>query len=277
MKYIDVHEAAIRWNLTERRITALLRDGRIPGAIKEGRAWLIPSDAQKPEDKRSSKASKQQISAVKRPLPIGVVDYREMVTNYYYVDKTLMIRDFLDAIPKVSLFTRPRRFGKTLNMDMLRVFFEISEQDTSVYFRDKKIWNCGDRYRRHQGTYPVIFVTFKDIKMETWEETYAAMEEIIRLEYKRHSELAESERNTHRDFYDKIVNGDADQTGIQRAFFMLSQMLHEHYGIAPVIIIDEYDTPIHQGYMRDYYDRVIPFMRNLFSSCFKDNPHLSFQ
>lgn len=276
MNYMDVHEASVKWNLTERRITALLREGRIPGAVKEGRAWLIPADTQKPEDKRSAKASKQQVSAVKRPLPIGVVDYREMVTSYYYVDKTLMIRDFLDTIPKVSLFTRPRRFGKTLNMDMLRVFFEISKEDTSVYFRDKKIWSCGDKYRRHQGKYPVIFVTFKDIKMETWEDTRNTIEDIIRLEYKRHSELADSEKNTHRDFYDKIINGSADQTDIQRAFFMLSQMLHEHYGIAPVIIIDEYDTPIHQGYMRNYYDKVIPFMRNLFSSCFKDNPHLSF-
>lgn len=193
-----------------------------------------------------AKASKQQISAVKRPLPIGVVDFREMVTNYYYVDKTLMIRDFLDTIPKVSLFTRPRRFGKTLNMDMLRVFFEVSSEDTSVYFRDKKIWRYGDKYRQHQGKYPVIFVTFKDIKMETWEDTCNTIEDIIRLEYKRHSELADSEKNTHRDFYGKIISGQADRTDMQRAFYMLSQMLHEHYGISPVIIIDEYDTPIHQ-------------------------------
>ena len=107
----------------------------------------------------------------KRPLPIGISDYRKASSEYYYVDKTLMIRDFLDERPQVSLFTRPRRFGKTLNMDMLRVFFEKTEEDTSVYFRDKKIWACGEMYRKYQGKYPVIFLTFKDVKFETWEET----------------------------------------------------------------------------------------------------------
>ena len=106
------------------------------------------------------------------PLPIGVSSYVEAVSNYYYVDKTLLIRDFIDALPKVSLFTRPRRFGKTLNMDMLRVFFEKPEgnaaEDTSVYFRDKEIWNCGEKYRSMQGQYPVIFLTFKDVKYQTW-------------------------------------------------------------------------------------------------------------
>lgn len=77
------------------------------------------------------------------PFPIGISDFKEIATNYYYIDKTLLIRDFLDTIPKVSLFTRPRRFGKTLNMDMLRVFFEKTEEDTSCYFKDKKIWECG--------------------------------------------------------------------------------------------------------------------------------------
>lgn len=88
------------------------------------------------------------------------------------MDKTLLIRDFIDERPQVSLFTRPRRFGKTLNMDMLRVFFERSEEDTSVYFKDKKIWACGKEYQDYQGKYPVIYVTFKDVKCEDWETTY---------------------------------------------------------------------------------------------------------
>ena len=85
------------------------------------------------------------------PLPVGVSDYKDASSNYYYVDKTMLIRDFLDERAKVSLFTRPRRFGKTLNMDMLRTFFEKSDQDTSVYFQDKKIWSCGQKYRDYQG------------------------------------------------------------------------------------------------------------------------------
>ena len=87
----------------------------------------------------------------KRPLPVGVSDYVRAQAEYYYVDKTLLIKEFLDRKPLVSLFTGPRRFGKTLNMDMLRVFFEISDEDTSIYFKEKAIWKCGQEYTRHQG------------------------------------------------------------------------------------------------------------------------------
>ncbi len=107
----------------------------------------------------------------KETLPIGISDYVRAQSEYYYVDKTLLIKDFLDQKPLVSLFTRPRRFGKTLNMDMIRVFFEISVVDTSNYFKDKKIWNCGEKYRSHQGKYPVIFLTFKDVKFDSWAAT----------------------------------------------------------------------------------------------------------
>lgn len=92
------------------------------------------------------------------PLPIGVSDFKELVSGYYYVDKTLMLREFIDSKPKVTLFTRPRRFGKTLTMDMLKTFFEVSDTDTSGYFKDKKIWSCGEGYRREQGKYPVIII-----------------------------------------------------------------------------------------------------------------------
>ena len=109
--------------------------------------------------------------------------------NYYYIDKTLMIKDLLDEIPKISLFTRPRRFGKTLNMDMLRVFFEDTGEDTSFYFRDKAIWQCGEKYRRHQGKYPVIFFTFKDIKFATWEESLEIIGLLFQEEFGRHMEL----------------------------------------------------------------------------------------
>ena len=99
-----------------------------------------------------------------KSLPIGISDYVRAQSEYYYVDKTLLIKEFLDRRPLVSLFTRPRRFGKTLNMDMLRVFFEKSASDTSTYFTDKKIWDCGEPYRDYQGKYPVIYISFKDIK-----------------------------------------------------------------------------------------------------------------
>lgn len=121
------------------------------------------------------------------PLPVVISDYRLASSEYYYVDKTMMIKDFLDERPMVSLFTCPRRFGKTLNMDMLRTFFEKTDEDTSVYFRDKKVWSCGKKYRDYQGKYPVVFITFKDIKRDTWEETYDQISKILRQEIERHS------------------------------------------------------------------------------------------
>ena len=152
IKMISVKEAARQWNITERRVAELCRSGRIEGTVRQGRSWQIPADALKPADKRirSGYYRKNQRSSC-LPLPIGVSDFRLAQAEYYYVDKTLLIKEFLDQKPLVSLFTRPRRFGKTLNMDMLRVFFEISEENTAKYFVDKKIWRCGAEYRAHQG------------------------------------------------------------------------------------------------------------------------------
>ena len=137
---MTIKEAAAQWGLTERRVNELCRAGRINGACKNNNRWEIPINAEKPLDlRRNSPAPVRNRSTKKLPLPIGISDYRKASTDYYYVDKTLLIRDFIDERPQVSLFTRPRRFGKTLNMDMLRTFFEKTDEDTSIYFRDKKI------------------------------------------------------------------------------------------------------------------------------------------
>ena len=229
-------------------------------------------------EKKSAMQNMAAKPAIRRPLPIGVADYRLASTEYYYIDKTLMIKEFLDERPMVSLFTRPRRFGKTLNMDMLRTFFEKTAEDTSVYFRDKAIWQCGERYRSYQGKYPVIFLTFKDVKFTTWQETFQSIRELIAKEAYRHTELKDSDRC---DAFDKkaflrLQQGNADETELANALADLSLALHKHYGIAPIIIIDEYDIPIQQGYMQGFYDKVILFMRNLFSGGLKDNKHLSY-
>ena len=273
---MTVKEAAKLWDISERRVMILCKEGKIDGATKKGRSWVIPANAQKPADARYKKSQPMRKTSSRLPLPIGISDYRLAVTEYYYIDKTMLIKDFIDERPMVSLFTRPRRFGKTLNMDMLRTFFEKTDEDTSVYFKDKKIWACGKKYQEYQGKYPVIYLGFKDVKKESWEETYDAIAKIIRLEFKRHSELADSERISDKTFYEKIVGFNANRNDYETSLFMLSQMLHEHYGKAPVIIIDEYDTPIQQGHVKGYYDEVIGFMRNLFSGGLKDNKHLSF-
>ena len=187
---LRVKEVALRWGITPRAVTTLCKEGKIKDARKEKGIWLIPADAGRPVDHRfKSGSDSRRTTTAKLPLPIGISDYRLASSEYYYVDKTLMIRDFLNERPMVSLFTRPRRFGKTLNMDMLRTFFEKTEEDTSVYFKDKKIWSCGKKYQNYQGKYPVIFLTFKDVKRDTWEETYEHLIQLIREEFQRHSEL----------------------------------------------------------------------------------------
>jgi hypothetical protein len=272
MLYISADEAARKWNISVRRVQQMCKSGEIPGAVKEGRSWVLPEDVQQPV-RKTLKTSRALL-----PLPVGISSYVEAVSNYYYVDKTLLIRDFVDTLPKVSLFTRPRRFGKTLNMDMLRVFFEKTEEDTSCWFKDKKIWSCGEAYRKHQGRYPVIFLTFKDVKYSTWENALSDITEIIRMEYSRHAELRESGKCTEyeKSFYAKIISGDAEEVELARSLSVLSAMLHKHAGMPAVIIIDEYDTPIQQGHEAGYYKEVIGFIRNLFSGAFKDNPHLAY-
>lgn len=278
MNYMDVKTAASKWELTERRITTLCRDGRIEGAKKEGGVWLVPKDAEKPADGRKNKFAKAVKTVTKLPLPIGESDFKKLVDSYYYVDKTLMIKEFIDSKPKVSLFTRPRRFGKTLAMGMLQTFFEISDTDNSKYFKDKIIWSCGEKYRKEFGKYPVVFVTFKDIKFQTWEQTYTAIRETIAREFLRHEVLLTSDKcnEYEKDYFRKVVDGSISEVSMSRALSELSHMLKKHYNQSAVIIIDEYDTPIQQGYTGGYYEQIIGFMRNLLSGAFKDNSDLAY-
>ena len=273
-------EMAEIWNVSERTVTKFCKSGKVPGAIKEGRTWKIPEDAKKPADGRvmSGRYVKKNIKNTIKALPIGISDYVRAQSEYYYVDKTMMIKEFLDQKPLVTLFTRPRRFGKTLNMDMLRVFFEISDEDTSKYFSDKEIWKCGDTYRMHQGKYPVIFLTFKDVKFDSWDATLDKIGSLLQTEYGRHQELLESERVAayEKEYFTRVLGGNASEVDLTSALEKLSQMLTEYYEKAPIIIIDEYDTPIQEGYSKDFYDEIIGFMRNFFSGAFKDNKNLSY-
>ncbi len=273
---MTVKEAAAFWGISERRVAKLCEEGKVKGAKKEGKAWLLPRDAVKPADGRNKRFERPSSSRL--PLPVGISDFRLACTEYYYVDKTLLIKDFLDERPLVSLFTRPRRFGKTLNMDMLRTFFEKTDEDTSIYFKDKKIWSCGERYRAFQGRYPVIFLSFKDIKFDTFQETYSAIEELIAKECARHKELLDSPKleDFDKERLKTLVSRKASLTDFSLSLGELSYALHLHHGVAPIIIIDEYDTPIGQGHLNGFYDEVVSFMRNLFSGGLKDNSHLSY-
>ena len=272
MKYLTCSEASALMGTTPRRVQQMCKNGEIIGAIKKGRSWMVPADSI--PNKAENPASAKKV----KPLPVGISDFKQATSDYYYVDKTLLIRDFLDRKPMVSLFTRPRRFGKTLNMDMLRVYFEKTDEDTSKYFQDKLIWQCGEEYTSYQGMYPVIFLSFKDVKYSSWEQTFAKIRKLISLEFQRHIELETSPRlnSYEKALFSQIARGDASPVDFESALGTLSLFLSKHHGSKTIIIIDEYDTPIQQGHASDFYDAIINFMRNFFSGGLKDNEHLAY-
>ena len=214
-----------------------------------------------------------------RPLPIGISEFTEIIeTNCYYSDKTLFIKRFLDTAAKVILFARPRRFGKTLNMTMMRTFFEkrLDGKDTSHYFKNLKIWQAGEKYTKEQGRRPVIYLTLKDIKFRTLESALAGIRQEISTEFQRHSELIDSDSLNVADktVFNDIFFGKASDGAWSISLKKLSAMLYTHHGIQPMIIIDEYDTPIQTANEYGYYEDMVNFMRIFLSSAFKDNPSL---
>ena len=276
IKYITAEEAASKLGVTARRVQQLCSSGKVEGAKIEANSWILPEECltQISIRKKSSKGTE------KKPLPIGISDFKRAVSEYYYVDKTLLIKEFLDSKPQVSLFTRPRRFGKTLNMDMLRVFFEKTDENTSVYFRDKKIWKCGSKYINEQGKYPVIFISLKDVKFNSWTETLEMIKMLIRSEFARHNELADSEKLSvyDRQIYSDILSDKKDNDTVVFASSLgtLTELLYKHHSVKPILIIDEYDVPVQQGHSCGFYNDVISFLRIFFSKALKDNPNISY-
>ena len=272
---MKVNEAAKIWNLTERQITSLCKNGKITGAKKIGKYWHIPENAEKPQDRRIKTGKYIKRSEPLLNLPLGVSEYKEASQNYYYVDKTLLIKEIIDKGAKVTLFTRPRRFGKTLNMSMLKCFFEFSDEDNSIYFKDRKIWKEGKKYKDELGQYPVIYLTLKDVKKDNWDDTLCNFSSLIAEEYMRH-DIANKLNHFDYEFYNRIVEEKATRNDLEISLARLSGMLYRTYKKKVVIIIDEYDTPIQQGHIHGFYDEVNLFVENLFSGAFKDNDFLKF-
>ncbi|SDC17196.1 PD-(D/E)XK nuclease superfamily protein [Paenibacillus sp. UNCCL117] len=214
---------------------------------------------------------------MKRKLPIGLSDFREVIEDgYYYIDKSLFIRELIDIGSKSILLPRPRRFGKTLNLSMLRYFYERTTEDTSKLFQHLSIWREGEAYTAKQGRHPVIFLTFKDVKWETWQACANEMNRVIGEEYRRHRAILQTDMldSDERERYLAIIEQRADMSSYSNSLKQLSLWLNRFYGEKTVILIDEYDTPIQQGFLHGYYDEVITFMRNLLSGALKDNVSL---
>ena len=279
--FIGTTEAAALLQMTGRRVVGLCSEGKLAGAFKVGRNWKIPMESiKKYRENAGIVLTEETLEKDHELLPfaIGNTSYIEISSECYYVDKTLLIRDLIDDHNMVTLFTRPRRFGKTLAINTIKTFFEKTDEDTSRYFTDKKIWQCGDKYRVLQGKYPVIMLTFKDVKYNSWEESLEAIRLVVKDEYKRHPELAGSSvlDTDAKDYIERMERGALSGVELQRSLLNLTHMLSLHHDSKVVILIDEYDTPIQQGYSRGFYKETISFMRNFLSGGLKDNTDLAF-
>ena len=214
------------------------------------------------------------------PLPIGKSFFDKIIeSGCYYVDKTLLVKELLDRQAEVILCTRPRRFGKTINQTMLKCFFEdtadLGSKNTRILFSGLKIESAGDSYLDQQGKYPVIFLNFKDSKRNTFEDSYSQLKDEIISEFKRHNYvfLKISDINDKK-LYEKLCSGDGSYIEYSNALKFLCRCLEEYHHKKVIILIDEYDVPLENSWVRNFYDDMINFMRPLLTSALKDNPYL---
>lgn len=219
-----------------------------------------------------------------RPLPIGVDDFEKLITKgHYYVDKTLMIKELLDRKGEVNLFTRPRRFGKSLNLSMLKYYFENTgdvqqNEENARLFSGLAIADAGEEYTKEMGQYPVIMLTLKSAKQNNFGLAYACLKETIANEYARHEDvvLGKLKRAEDVEKYQAICGRRGEDDDYCTSLAFLSNCLYQAYGKKCVILIDEYDVPLESSYFGGFYDRMVGFIRSLFESALKTNPYLEF-
>ena len=223
----------------------------------------------------------RRLIMIRKILPSGIDNFKELIDNdFYYIDKTLLIKEILDNNNKIDLITRPRRFGKTLNMSMLQYFFEKSlenNKSTSYLFEGLNIFTEENKkYRDEQGKYPLIYLTFKNAKLDNWKDTFYNINEVISDEYKRHAYLLNSTflLESEKEVFRNIMNFKAEKNDVIGILKNLSKYLKEYHKEDVVIIIDEYDTPLQSGYVNAYLHQVIEFMKSMLVKGFKDNKAL---
>ena len=211
-----------------------------------------------------------------KKLNLGHSDFKNIIENdNYFVDKSLLIEEVVKARKNVLLFPRPRRFGKTLNLSMLRYFFDKNNPQNKQLFKDLKIWQTDENIKRHCCKYPVINLSFKDAKANTWEETLNYLKIEISKAYKQHRYLLKGDClfDDEKILFNEILTRKANIADFANSISQLSEYLQRFHNENIIILIDEYDTPIQSGY-NTFYDEVISFMRNLLSGAFKDNSYL---
>ena len=219
-----------------------------------------------------------------QPLPIGIDDFEKLITRgYYYVDKTLLIKELLSKKGGVNLFTRPRRFGKTLNLSMLKYFFEDTgepeeNQRNAELFQDLAISQAGEEYTKEMGSYPVIMLTLKSAKQNHYEMAFYFLKEAIAAEFARHEKAVIGKLSHQEDIekYQKIRARQAEDVEYFTSLAFLSQCLYKAYKKPCIILIDEYDVPLESAYFSGFYEEMASFIRTLFESSLKTNPYVEF-
>ena len=211
----------------------------------------------------------------KKAIPIGIENFEDIIKdNYYYVDKSMLIEDILLNRAAVTLFTRPRRFGKTLNMSMIKYFFDVKNKDENrKLFEKLKIF--GSEYMKEQGKYPVIFVSLKDLRGDTWEDTFENLKSFISDLYAEFEDMREIMNKRDKIKFDKIFY-EEEKGDYETALKLLSNYIYKYYGKKVIILIDEYDAPIINAFDKGYYNEAINFFQVFYSSALKTNDSLKY-
>lgn len=212
------------------------------------------------------------------PLPVGIENYAELIEKgYYYIDKTLLIKDLIDLKGKVNLFTRPRRFGKTLNLSMLRYFFEKSDVNPAPLFEGTKIWDAGHPYTDQMGQYPVITLSLKSLKQTDFKSAFYCLREEIAREFDRHASLVSSlDSRDKQEKYNRFVEQKAAPEEYLTSLRFLSDCLYTSSQTRCIILIDEYDVPLENAYFHGFYTEMLSLIRSVFESALKTNDTLEF-
>lgn len=211
-----------------------------------------------------------------RTVGIGIQSFEEIRQNkYFYIDKTAFIKEWWESGDSVTLITRPRRFGKTMNMSMLETFFSVEYADKGALFEGLSIWK-EEKYRNIQGTYPVISLSFAGIKESNYETAWDKICEVLRSIYIKFSFLKDSNvlENADRNFFEQVLESKMKESVATLALHHLSDYLQRYYGKKVIILLDEYDTPMQEAYVSGYWEELVAFTRSLFNSTFKTNPYL---
>ena len=209
-------------------------------------------------------------------IGIGISDFKMLrVRNNFYIDKSLFIKHIIDNSSGVILITRPRRFGKTLNMSMLKYYFDCTLKDSKELFNGLKIMDQGEEYTSKLGYYPVIYLTLKDAGLMTYEMMIMQLKTIMMELFYEHKELLEGEMSGgEKMIFNKLLSANATDVDLLNSLKMLSKIMNQYYNKQVILIIDEYDVPLQNAYVEGYYDEAVKFFKTFYGTTFKDNPYL---